>query len=233
MIFKLGYQQLLSQWKSGDLRVMVFALVLAVASITAVNFFINRIALHLNAQGGLLLGGDLVVISDHAIPSGYEQLAQQYGLQSTITQEFPSMAINGDKNQLAEIKAVGLGFPLRGDFGVKLSQNKAVKSLKNSPSLGNVWIEPRLANTLKVCIGDTLELGATHFKIAGILVREPSRGGDMFSFAPRLMMHSDDVAATELIQFGSRVKYQLLVAGNANSIAKFSAAITPQLIIQR
>ena len=110
MIFKLSFQQLFSQWKSGDLRVMLFALILAVTSITAVNFFINRIALHLNAQGGLLLGGDLVVISDHTIPNTYAQLAKQYGLQSTSTLEFPSMVIKGSRNQLAEIKALQAGF---------------------------------------------------------------------------------------------------------------------------
>ncbi|MES2499412.1 MAG: FtsX-like permease family protein [Pseudomonadota bacterium] len=229
MIIKLACQQLFSQWKSGDLRVMLMALVLAVTSITAVNFFINRIALHLNAQGGLLLGGDLVVISDHAIPQSYQQLAKQYGLQSTSTLEFPSMVINGELNQLAEIKALSDGFPLRGDFGVQLSNNQLPVSVQNTPEKGEVWVEPRLVNTLKLAIGDSIELGATRFKIAGILAREPSRGGDMFSFAPRLMMHADDIAATQLVQFGSRVKYQLLVAGASDKVTQFSSEITPKL----
>ena len=229
MIAKLAGQQLFSQWKSGDLRVMLLALVLAVTSITAVNFFINRIALHLNAQGGLLLGGDLVVISDHAIPASYYELAKQYGLTSTTTLEFPSMVINGERNQLAEIKALSAGFPLRGDFGVQLSNQQSPVSLQSTPNKGEVWIEPRLANTLKLSIGDSVELGAARFKIAGILTREPSRGGDMFSFAPRLMMHSDDIEATKLVQFGSRLKYQLLVAGAADKVTQFSNDITPKL----
>jgi putative ABC transport system permease protein len=121
--FKLAWQQLFSQYKSGDLRVLLFALVLAVTSITAVNFFTNRIALHLNSEGGLLLGGDLVLISDHALPASYNALARQYALQTTATLEFSSMAINGEKNQLAEVKALDEGFPLRGDLGVQFSQN--------------------------------------------------------------------------------------------------------------
>ncbi len=229
MIAKLAWQQLFSQWKSGDLRVMLLALVLAVTSITAVNFFINRIALHLNAQGGLLLGGDLVVISDHKIPQSYYDLAEQYGLKSTTTLEFPSMVINGELNQLAEIKALSDGFPLRGDFGVQLKNSQAPTAVQKTPSKGEVWIEPRLVNTLKLAIGDSIELGAARFKIAGILTREPSRGGDMFSFAPRLMMHADDIAATQLVQFGSRLKYQLLVAGAADKVAQFSNEITPKL----
>ncbi len=229
MSFKLAWQQLFSQYKSGDLRVLVFALVLAVTSITAVNFFTNRIALHLNSEGGLLLGGDLVVLSDHALPSNYYELAKQFGLQTSATVEFSSMAINGEKNQLAEVKGLSEGFPLRGDLGVQFSLEKPAQSIQKIPNKGEVWIEPRLANAINVQLGDGLELGASRFKITGILAREPSRGGDMFSFAPRLMMNSADVAATELLQFGSRVKYQLLVAGEPKNVQQFSDNITPQL----
>ncbi len=229
MSFKLAWQQLFSQYKSGDLRVLLFALVLAVTSITAVNFFTNRIALHLNSEGGLLLGGDLVVISDHALPASYHALAKQYGLQTSATLEFSSMAINGEKNQLSEVKALSDGFPLRGDLGVQFNAKNPAQSVQNIPNPGEVWIEPRLANAINVQLGDSLELGAAKLKIAGIISREPSRGGDMFSFAPRLMMNSADVAATELLQFGSRVKYQLLVAGEPKNVQQFSEKIAPML----
>ena len=231
MSFKLAWQQLLSQYKSGDLRVLLFALVLAVTSITAVNFFTNRIAQHLNSEGGMLLGGDLVVISDHQLPDSYEVLATQYGLQATPTLEFASMAINGESNQLAEIKAVSNGFPLRGDLGVQFALDKPSQSVQSIPKKGEVWIEPRLANAINIKLGDKLELGASKLVVAGFLTREPSRGGDMFSFAPRLMMNSRDVVATDLIQFGSRVKYQLLVAGEPQKVQQFLEKITP--ILQR
>ena len=231
MSFKLAWQQLLSQYKSGDLRVLLFALVLAVTSITAVNFFTNRIAQHLNSEGGMLLGGDLVVISDHQLPDSYEVLATQYGLQATPTLEFASMAINGESNQLAEIKAISNGFPLRGDLGVQFTSDKPLQSVQSIPKKGEVWIEPRLASAINIKLGDKLELGASKLVVAGFLTREPSRGGDMFSFAPRLMMNSRDVVATDLIQFGSRVKYQLLVAGEPQKVQQFLEKITP--ILQR
>jgi putative ABC transport system permease protein len=75
--FSLAWQQLRSQWQAGDLRVLVVALVLAVTSITAVNFFTNRISAQLNNQGGMLLGGDAVIIADHAFPKQYSTLANQ------------------------------------------------------------------------------------------------------------------------------------------------------------
>ena len=240
--FKLAWQQLRSQWQSGDLRVLVLALVLAVTSITAVSFFTNRIASHLNNQGGMLLGGDAVIIADHAISAQYSAEAKQAGLQAASTLEFASMAINSDKNQLAEIKAIDDSFPLIGDFDVQFdkvqfaannsmqhTQARPEKGPAKGPEKGEVWLEPRLANALNLQLGDKLELGASQFKVAGMLMREPSRGGDMFSFAPRVMMHASDVSATDLIQFGSRVKYQLLVAGDADKVKAFIGKMTPKL----
>lgn len=227
--FKLASQQLLSQWRAGDLRVLLFALVLAVSSITAVNFFTNRIATHLSSQGGLLLGGDAVIISDHAIASSYLQAAKQAGLRTASTLEFASMAINNDKNQIAEIKAIDDSFPLVGDFDVKLVNSKPANTVRVTPKQGEVWIEPRLASTLNLTLGEKLELGARQFTVTGILMREPSRGGDMFSFAPRVMMNMQDVESTQLIQFGSRIKYQMLVAGNASNVEKFTKELGQKL----
>jgi putative ABC transport system permease protein len=226
---KLAWQQLRSQWQAGDLRVLLLALVLAVTSITAVNFFTNRISAHLNNQGGMLLGGDAVIIADHAISQKYSAVAKQHGLQAASTLEFASMAINTDKNQLAEIKAIDDKFPLVGDFGVQFSADKTVQNIRARPAKGEVWIEPRLANALKLKLGDQLELGAIKLKVAGILLREPSRGGDMFSFAPRVLMHMSDVPTTQLIQFGSRVKYQLILAGDAEKLKQFIGKMTPKL----
>ena len=226
---KLAWQQLRSQWQSGDLRVLVLALVLAVTSITAVSFFTSRIASHLNNQGGMLLGGDAVLISDHAIPPQFIVEAKRAGLQAASTLEFASMAINNDKNQLAEIKAIDDSFPLIGDFGVLFYGEKLTQNVQAQPKQGEVWLEPRLANALNLKLGDNLELGASSFKVAGILMREPSRGGDMFSFAPRVLMHINDVVKTELIQFGSRVKYQLVMSGREANLQQFIAHKTPNL----
>ena len=226
---KLAWQQLRSQWQSGDLRVLVLALVLAVTSITAVSFFTSRIASHLNNQGGMLLGGDAVLISDHAIATQFIAEAKRAGLQAASTLEFASMAINSDKNQLAEIKAIDDNFPLIGDFGVLFYGEKLTQNVQAQPKQGEVWLEPRLANALNLKLGDNLELGASSFKVAGILMREPSRGGDMFSFAPRVLMHMKDVQKTELIQFGSRVKYQLVMSGADAPLKQFIAQKTPNL----
>lgn len=228
-LYRLAWQQLRANWRAGDLRVLLIALILAVAAITSVNAFSQRMAMHLNSQGGILLGGDLVVISDHAIPQEYSQQAQQLGLSITQTAEFPSMVVHQDHSQMAEIKALGTGFPLKGDFSVQLAPNTPARLIAQPPAVGEVWLEPRIMAVLSLKLGDRIQLGEQALKVSGVLEREPSRGGDMFSFAPRAMMSAQDLAATKLIQFGSRVKYQLIVAGDAPQLAAFSSWLKPRL----
>src|SRR3546814_5369807 len=75
--FLLAWRQFKSHWASGEIRVLLFALILAVAATTAVGFFTDRIESALERQGGLLLGGDLVVADRHELPQAYVAVADQ------------------------------------------------------------------------------------------------------------------------------------------------------------
>lgn len=227
--FSLAWRQLCSHWASGEVRVLLFALVLAVAATTAVSFFTDRVQGALVSQGGLLLGADLVIIADHPLPEKYLQQAQKRHLKATQTIEFPSMIVRGELNQLAQIKALGEGFPLRGELTITDAETRQSRAAITIPEAGTVWIEPRLSRLLAVGVGKSVEVGARKMKISAILQQEPSRGGDMFSFAPRLMMNATDVASTGLIQYGSRIKYQLLVASDADAIKKYASWAKSQL----
>lgn len=225
----IALRQLRSHWASGEIRVLLLALILAVAATTAVGFFTDRIQSALVRQGGLLLGGDLVVSADHVLPGKYLQQAQQSNLRTTSTLEFPSMVVRGELSQLAEIKAVSDSFPLRGELTIASQMVGGGTIAKAIPAPGTVWIEPRLASLLAVRVGDSVEVGERKMQVSAILQREPSRGGDMFNIAPRLLMNAVDVPSTKLIQFGSRVRYQLLVAASAKSIDDYAAWAKPQL----
>lgn len=227
--FKLAWTQTSSLWRAGALRVLVFALVLAVAAITAVGFFTQRVETALNQQGGLLLGGDLAILADHAVADEYKQSAEKQGIRTVKTYEFASMVIFKEANQLAEIKAVGQGFPLRGDLTIGTVSNDIGHPVKIAPKVGEVWVEPRLANLLGLKVGDVVDVGEGKLRLSAILIREPSRGGDMFSFAPRLMMNAADLPSTKLIQYGSRVKYQLLLAAEPQKISDYFTATKPGL----
>ncbi len=208
-------------WRSGELRILALALVVAVAAVSAVGFFTDRVQSALARQSNLLLAADLALVSDHPPPQGYAQEAQRRGLVTTHTMLFPSMATHGEESHLAEIKAVDARYPLRGQLRISASAAAAAEATNRIPAVGTVWVEPRLLALLGMAVGDTLELGERSFKVAAILRFEPDRGGDLFSIAPRLLMNRADIASTGLIRFGSRVSYRLLVAGENKPVEAF------------
>ncbi len=228
-ILNLACLQTFNLWRAGALRVLVFALVLAVAAITAVSFFTQRIDAALNQQGGLLLGADLVLSANHALPDKFEKSATKLGLASVHSYEFPSMVVFGNSSQLVEVKAVGQGFPLRGNLTIGESTDDDGRVVKAIPKLGQVWVEPRLTHLLNVQVGSQVEVGERKFIVSAILLHEPSRGGDMFTFAPRLMMNDADLASTKLLQYGSRAKFQLLLASTPDKVNQFFKYTLPEL----
>lgn len=222
-------RQLRSAWRAGEIRVLLFALVLAVAAMTAVGFFADRIEAALGRQGGMLLGGDLVVIADQPMPQAFIEQARLSGLRTANTLEFPSMVMLGEEGRLSEIKAVSASYPLRGKLAIADEPFAPSRHPKGVPNPGEIWIEPRLASLLGARQGEMLGVGERQLRVAAILQEEPARGGDMFSFAPRLMMNIDDVESTGLIQYGSRVRYRLLLAGDPAALSSFKAWIEPRL----
>ena len=221
--FVIAWRQLRSHWAAGEVRVLLLALALAVAATTSVGFFTDRVQSALVRQGSLLLGGDLAVSAKHALPERYAVQAQATELVTAQTMEFPSMIVHGERSQLAEIKAVSEDFPLRGELTIGASSQAEGRTVAHAPPAGSVWLEPRLARLLEVATGDSVAVGERSLRVDAILQHEPSRGGDMFNIAPRLMMNVADVDSTGLIQYGSRVEYQLLVAGETQALADYAA----------
>ncbi len=225
----LSIRMLLRDWRAGELRILAIALVVAVASVTSVSFFADRVRQSLTREAHQLLGADLVVIADHPWPPSARDEIERRGLQHAESSGFTSMARARGEAQLVAVKAVSGGYPLRGKLRVAAALNQPDAQTDAVPPRGSVWIDGRLALALSLAVGDTLELGASRFGVDAILTLEPDRGVSFFNIAPRLMMHLDDVAATGLIQPGSRVWYQLLAAGPRDAIEAYEAWLAPRL----
>ncbi len=219
--------------RAGELRLLAGALVIAVAALTAVGFFTDRVRQALASEANQLLGADLLLISDHPWPAGIAASARASGLVIAETRTFASMAMagEGDRAQaaLSDVKAVSAAYPLRGSLRVAPALNVADAPAGRVPSAGEVWIDERLAATLAASVGERLTLGDQRFLIGAILTLEPDRGINFFSVAPRLLMNLADVEATGLLRPGSRVTYRLLVAGEPERVADFRKRIEKSL----
>ncbi|HEX5092334.1 MAG TPA: FtsX-like permease family protein, partial [Burkholderiales bacterium] len=220
---RLALRMLARDWRAGELRVLAAALVIAVASITSVAFFADRVGRALLRDAHQLLGADLVLRSDHPWQAGLAEEIARHGLQRAEGLNFISMARGGGGSQLAGVKAVTENYPLRGRLRIAPAPNAADAPAAAGPARGTVWLDETLMTALGTPVGARLKLGAAELRVAAVLTLEPERGANFFNIAPRLMMNAADVPATGLIQTGSRVWYYLYVAGPPASLAAFEA----------
>ena len=230
---RLAWRTLLRDLRAGELRLLMVAVTLAVASLTAVGFFADRLQGGLQRDALQLLGGDFVVASDHATPDPIVERARALGLSVVRTASFPTMARAGDAqggaSRLVAFKSVTPGYPLRGSVSVAAAVNAPGQPTREIPASGEVWVDASLLDALGLKLGDPLLLGDTSLRIARIITLEPDRGAGFMSFSPRVMVNDADVAATGLVQPASRVTYRLVVAGAAAPVRQFQAFVDTQL----
>jgi putative ABC transport system permease protein len=224
-VFALALRQTLRDFRAGELRLLVVAVMLAVAALTAVGFFADRLSQGLARDARQLLGGDAVIASDKPLPATFGEQARALGLATSTSTSFPSMGRASDERggatRLVAVKAVSDAYPLRGVLRVRTSADAPAQDAGAAPPRGSVWVDPALLDALQLQVGDTLLLGDAALAIERLIAFEPDRGAGFMSFAPRVMLHQDDLAATALIQPASRVTYRFAVAGDDAAVARF------------
>ena len=218
-------------WRERDVRVVLSALIIAVATVATIALFASQLQRTLVSSASSFLAADRQLEAENGrpIPEAWMQEAEERGLETGRMIEFSTMVYGADNFQLVSIKAVNDAYPLRGQVEYQQGLDAPRQTISHGPGPGEVWLNPRLLRLLELEIGDTLEVGNHELTIAGLLVREPDGGFRMSSLAPRVMMHVDDVEATEVIQEGSRVEYVYLFAGDESGLNDYYRWLKPQL----
>lgn len=228
-VLRFAWRALRREWRSGELRVLAAALSVAVASVSAVGFFTDRVRQAMEHQAGELLAADLVIESGEPVPAQWRQQAVSLGLETSRTVSFRSVVMAGDRIQLAEVKAVDSAYPLRGELRIADRPFGSDRSVSGAPEPGRAWAEPRLFQALGVQPGSAVNLGESELRMDGVVAFEPDRGGELFSIAPRLMMNIDDLPDTGLLRTGSLATYRLLVAGPPERVARLADRLRGRL----
>ena len=210
--------------RAADVRALFVALALAVAASTMIGFFLDRLDRGLERQASQLLGGDLVLEQGRPFGSELRQTLEEAGLVLADQVGMVSMVSFRDAFQPASLKVVDQRYPLYGGVHVDLGEGSEV--VARGPAPGEAWLAPRLALLLEAEIGDRVQVGEAELTVAGLVEREPDQSGGFANFNPRLMMHIDDLAATELVQDGSRVSFELLAAGPPDIIDGLAPLLT-------
>lgn len=234
-LFRLSFNLLRLDWRAGEWRVLMLALVLAVGSLATVGLFADRVRQALAQQATSLIGADLRITSTRSFSPEYRRMAEALGLRAVESRTFPSMVSHDGAVVLAEIQAVEAGYPLRGkievDDGAGSPPSLALPLPRGGNVLGRgtVWVDDRLMRHFDLRVGDGVGIGARRFVVAARVVKDVDQSIGFASFAPRVLMSSADVAATGLLQEGSRVSYRLMMAGETRQVAAMRSALQARL----
>jgi len=228
-LLKLAARMTLRDARAGELRLLMLALVVAVAAVGSVGFLSDRVGRALERDAGQMLGGDLVLEADEPIPAAFLEAARGEGLAVARTWQFPSMASAGDAMQLAAVKAVEPGYPLRGALRVADAPGGPAVAARGIPQAGTAWVDAQLLAATGLHMGDTIALGNARFRIARVIAYEPDRGMRFVNVAPRVMIAAADLPATGLVTIGSRIGYGMAVAGEPQAVARYSGWLRPRL----
>ncbi len=227
--WRLAGRLLARDWRSGEVLVLLAALVVAVAAMSAVTFFTDRVRSAVSQQAGEALAADLRVESINPLPPEMHETAARHGIATAEVVFFRSVVAAGTASSLADVRGVSAGYPLRGVVQVADRLAGVPKDATGIPARGEVWAEPSLMARLGAAVGDEVEVGRSRMRITRTLEFRPDEGWRFMELAPTLLLNYDDVLASGLLAPGSIVEYANLYAGDIAALERFRSELTPLL----
>ncbi len=207
-------------WRHPELRLLGLALAVAVAAVTAVGFFTDRVEQAMALQAGQILAADLRLSSHDPIPDRYLEQARRMGLETARVLRFPSVLMHGDRTLLVEVKAVERSYPLRGELRLR-APGGGEQRIGHGPAPGELWTQARVFDSLGLAPGDPLALGRSRLTASRLLLRDSAEAANIFRLGPGVLMALEDVPATGLVTPASRVGHRLLLAGERDAVQAY------------
>lgn len=216
--------------KRGELWVIAFALCLAVFTVVSLSGITESVRSALAQRSANFIAADKILRSSLPFNEAIFEKAAALEIKSAKQIQFSTMVFAGNEMQLVSVKAVSTSYPLRGKLILR-ENGAADAAVVASFNKGEVFLESRLLQLLQINTGDSIEVGVSKLKVAGVIAEEPDAPLSVFGNAPRLLMHVDDVAATEVIQPGSRISYRYQFAGADAVLTQLENEVKPLLTL--
>ena len=219
---KQSLQLLKHELKRGELTIISFAIILAVATVFSLSGFSVQIKQALLNESTSFIAADSVLQTSRPIDAVVLAKSDALALQRAEQVLMTSIVFAQDEMLLADVRAISTAYPLRGEFIVN-------QQTVNAPAMGHVFVEQSLLNKLHLNLGDMLDIGESHFTISGIIDKVPDASFSVFTTGPKAFINIADLDKTELIQPGSRLTYKYLFAGEKSALKSFEQWMKPQL----
>lgn len=185
---------------------------LSLTSLTVFSGFSESVSQTLLTDAKKLHAADIIVHSHDKLSDELDSAISDQIRQGKIDRsrywEFYSMVRTADDQAsvLSLLKVVEKGYPFYGEIVLKSG-----RPFHDVLSPGQTVVEQSLLDRLGAVIGDSLKVGYTTLIIRDVVVSEPDRPANVFSFGPRVFVSSKDLDALSLIQTGSRITYVSLL----------------------
>lgn len=221
MELSLAWRLFKRELQQGQLLLIILAITLAVLSVSGLARVSERLQVAINGEASAFIAADRIIDSPVIIDPTILAKAEELGLKHVTNMQFNSMVYSGDKFQLVTVRAVELGYPLKGE--IELTSGKT----KELPQADEIWFETRLGGLLDY--PKSIELGNSEFVLSNEISRLPDAGFNPFASSPIVLMRMEDVAKTGVIQPGSRVTYLYQFAGDEAALIAFEQSVKPLL----
>lgn len=221
MAWRLATRSWIRGIRAGRLTVLMLALTVAVAAITSVGFFIDRVRVSVEREAAGVLGADLRLRSNDPLNPDYLTEAARRGLATAEVASFPTVVMTGDASELASLYSVSDTYPLRGQVEIADSLDGEDYPATGVPGPGRIWAEAGLLARLGADVGSRLQVGALELTVDRVLRHRPDQTLGFDAFAPSFLMNLADLDATDLVRPGSRVSWFQLFAGDPAAVDGF------------
>ncbi len=188
-------------------RLFLFAasLITGIAAVVALDSINNTLQTDIDKNAKELIGADLVVNGDKKFDPKLIAAFDSTKLEQAGEVDMASMVLflNNGQSRLIRLVAISGPFPFYGK--IETQPDDAFSKIKQ----GKIAVmDETLATQYEVSSDDSIRIGKSVFKVAGVVTKIPGGGGIMASFTPSVYISMSELDSTGLVQFGSRVNYK-------------------------
>lgn len=196
------------------LFLFVASLITGIAAVVALDSFNQLLQRDIDRNAKELIGADFVVNGDKKFSKEMLATFDSTGFEQASQVDMASMVlfVNSGQSRLIRLVALSGKFPFYGEL--KTQPTDAYGTMQNG---GYAMLDEALASQFEVSSGDSVRLGKSFFRVAGVVTEIPGGGGIMATFTPSIYIAMADLDSTGLVQFGSRVNYRQFFKTNAEA----------------
>jgi putative ABC transport system permease protein len=209
-------------WRSGELAVLLLALLVAVTALTGVGFFTDRIGQAVEQRAAEVLAADLRLRSPEPISADYESLAAKQDIADRAHGDVPERRLLRHRLGTRGGPRHGSGLPAprpSQDFGRSLHAG-ARDRLAPGPWRGLARAATARA-ARRACRRPRERRRRELYGFSACWTTGPTRAPLSSDLAPSILLPLADLDATGLLAPGSRATYALLFAGKPADIRAF------------